>query len=151
MANNYDDCILENMKDVNSDTAAKAIIQACNNKYKKKENSSTKKYYYKDECTRKKTTNYDFEGEFKDINYNRYFVVTVTNKNSFRVYARFEYRKQDSNSKDSFIKTNYGTWVPANSTSIIKIPKDNILYANEGFTYSFDVSYDYCTKVKVEY
>ena len=149
-ASKYDDCVLDNMKGVTSDAAAKAIMQACYSKYKKKETSNNKSYYYKDECTRKKTFLYDIgTGSWDDDYYNSY-VVTMTNNSSFRVWARFLYRKTSSSS-NSFIRTNYTEWIEPNSTGVFRIPEKEIIFASEGFSYKFDVEYDDCKRVKVEY
>ncbi len=150
-ADKYDDCILDNMKGVTSDTAAKAIMQACYSKYKKKETSNKKSYYYKDECTRKTTSKYDIGKGKWDDDYYQSFVVTMTNNSPFRVWAIFMYKKTSSSSSSSYIKTNYGQWIQPNSTGVFRIPEKEIIFANEGFSYNFDVTYDDCKKVKVEY
>ena len=86
-ADAYDECILKNMKNIDNDTAARAIIQACKNKYKN--NSSSKnsisgiKVYYcrigeffeikfdsqniKDEGVYMKTDFYDYEWKKEEL------------------------------------------------------------------------------------
>jgi len=41
---NYDECILENMKDINSDVAASAVKRACHMKFKEKEVDNSPKH-----------------------------------------------------------------------------------------------------------
>ena len=149
-ADEYDLCILKNMKGVTSDAAAKSIERACYNLYKKEE-SSKKKYYFKDVCTRKENYNYDLGDAKWDDEYFQNFVVTITNKNSFTVWAQFLYAKKGSKLDSDFIASGDGGNVFPNSTGVFKIREDKIIYADEGFTYKFKVTYEDCKKVKVEY
>ena len=148
----YDDCILKNMKGVTSDNAANAIVSACYNKHKKKDTSKNteKKFYYKEVCTNHKANLSMGDGEWDDSYYSN-FIVPVTNNSSGQAWVNFYYAKKGSSENKDFILAGRGIYISANSTGVLKISEDDIIYSDKGFTYMVKGTYESCKTVKTEY
>ena len=150
-ASKYDDCVLDNMKGVTSDAAAKAIMQACYNKYSKK--TDTKKTYYQTVCKDYKTQSgkdLDLGDSFWEGDY---IVMTLGNKMSHTIYATFLYADASAKSlKGAIPLYQYSKYIQPRKTAVFKIHKRDIhLYAQDKqISYGFEASYEVCNKVKVQ-
>ena len=148
-ASKYDDCVLDNMKGVTSDAAAKAIMQACYNKYSKK--TDKKETYYKTVCKDYKTQS----GKHLDLGdafwEGDYIVVTLGNKMRHTIYATFLYTEASANSLNAGIPLyQYSKYIQPGKTAVFKIHKENIHLQIKDINYGFEASYEVCNKVKVQ-